>query len=31
MKITGRIVGANIDFKTNKPQLSLEINELNDF
>lgn len=31
MKISGRIVGANIDFKTNKPQLSLEINELNDF
>ena len=31
MKITGRIVGANIDFRTNKPQLTLEINELNDF
>lgn len=31
MKITGKIVGANIDFRTNKPQLSLEINELNDF
>ena len=31
MKVTGRIVGANIDFKTNKPQLTLEVNELNDF
>ena len=31
MKITGRIVGANIDFKTNKPMLMLEVNELNDF
>lgn len=31
MKITGKIVGANIDFRTNKPQLTLEINELNDF
>ena len=31
MKITGRIVGANIDFKTNKPMLMLQINELNDF
>lgn len=31
MKITGRIVGANIDFRTNKPQLALEVNELNDF
>lgn len=31
MKISGRIVGANIDFKTNKPQLLLEINERNDF
>ena len=31
MKITGRIVGANIDFRTNKPQLTLEVNELNDF
>lgn len=31
MKVSGKIVGANIDFKTNKPQLSLEINELNDF
>ena len=31
MKVTGRIVGANIGFMTNKPQLTLEINELNDF
>ena len=31
MKITGKIVGANIDFKTGKPTLSFEINELNDF
>ena len=31
MKVSGRIVGANIDFRTNKPQLSLEVNELNDF
>ena len=31
MKVTGRIVGANIDFRTNKPQLTLEVNELNDF
>lgn len=31
MKITGRIVGANIDFRTNKPQLTLEVNEVNDF
>ena len=31
MKVTGRIVGANIGFKTNKPMLMLEVNELNDF
>jgi hypothetical protein len=31
LKITGKIVGANIDFKTNKPMLMLEVNELNDF
>lgn len=31
MKITGRIVGANIDYKTNKPCLTLEVNERNDF
>ncbi len=31
MKVTGKIVGANIDFKTNKPQLTLEVNERGDF
>ena len=31
MKVTGRIVGANIDFRTNKPQLTIEVNEMNDF
>ena len=31
MKVTGRIVGANIDFRTNKPHLALEVNEINDF
>jgi hypothetical protein len=31
MKVTGRIVGANIDFKTGKPVLMLEVNERNDF
>ena len=31
MKVSGRIVGANIDFKTKKPTLMLEINERNDF
>lgn len=31
IKITGRIVGANIDFRTNKPCLTLEVNEQNDF
>ena len=31
MKITGKIVGANIGFMSNKPQLTLEVNELNDF
>ena len=31
MKVSGRIVGANIDFKTNKPMLTLEVNERNDF
>ncbi len=31
MKISGRIVGANIDFKTGKPMLTLEVNERNDF
>lgn len=31
MKISGRIVGASIDFKTNKPTLTLEVNERSDF
>lgn len=31
MRITGRIVGANIDFKTGKPTISFEVNEKNDF
>ena len=31
MKVTGKIVGANIDFKTNKPQITFEINERSDF
>ena len=31
MKVTGRIVGANIGFMSNKPQITLEVNELNDF
>ena len=31
MKITGRMVGANIDFRTGKPQITLEVNERNDF
>ena len=31
MRITGRIVGANIDFKTGKPTISFEVNERNDF
>lgn len=31
MKVTGKIAGANIDFRTRKPMLSLEVNELNDF
>ena len=31
MKVTGKIVGANIDFKTNSPVLMLEVNERNDF
>ena len=28
---TGRIVGANIDFRTGKPTISFEVNEKNDF
>ena len=31
MKVSGKIVGANIDFKTNKPVLMLEVNERSDF
>lgn len=31
MKVSGKIVGANIDFKSNKPVLMLEVNERNDF
>lgn len=31
MRITGKIVGASIDFKTNKPTLTLEVNERSDF
>jgi hypothetical protein len=31
MKVTGKIVGANIDFTTNKPVLMLQVNEVNDF
>jgi hypothetical protein len=31
MKVTGRIVGANIDYKTGKPVLMLEVNERADF
>lgn len=31
MRVTGRIVGATIDFKTNKPRITFEVNERNDF
>jgi hypothetical protein len=31
MKLTGRITGATIDFKTRKPTLTLQINERSDF
>lgn len=31
MVVTGKIVGANIDFKTGKPTISFEVNERNDF
>lgn len=31
MKVTGKIVGANIEFKTNTPVLMLQVNERNDF
>ena len=31
MRVSGKIVGANIDFRTEKPTISFEINEKNDF
>ena len=31
MRVTGKIVGANIDFRTGKPTISFEVNEKNDF
>lgn len=31
MVVTGKIVGANIDFKTGKPTISFEVNERGDF
>lgn len=31
MRVTGKIVGANIDFQTGKPTISFEVNEKNDF
>lgn len=31
MRLSGRIVGGGIDFKTNKPTVTFEVNELNDF
>ena len=31
MKVSGKIVGANIDFRTGQPTVSFEINEKNDF
>jgi hypothetical protein len=31
MRVTGKIVGANIDFQTGKPTISFEVNERNDF
>ena len=31
MRITGRIVGESIDFRTGKPTISFEVNERNDF
>lgn len=31
MKVSGRIVGANIDFKTGKPQITFEVNERSGF
>lgn len=31
MKLSGKIVGGHIDFRTNKPTVTFEVNELNDF
>jgi hypothetical protein len=31
MKLTGKIAGGHIDFRTNKPTVTFEVNELNDF
>jgi hypothetical protein len=31
MRVTGKIVGANIDLRTGKPTISFEVNERNDF
>ena len=31
MKVTGKIVDATIDFKTNKPRITFEVNEREDF
>lgn len=31
MRVTGKIVGANIDFQTGKPTISFEVNEKSDF
>lgn len=31
MKISGKIVGASVDFKTGKPTISFEVNERSDF
>ena len=31
MRVSGKIVGANIDFKTGKPTVSFAVNERNDF
>lgn len=31
MRLSGRIIGATIDLKSRKPQLTLEVNETNDF
>lgn len=31
MKLTGKIVGSTIDYRTNKPTVSFAVNEMNDF